>query len=85
MRVVFEHIWGLWKDLKISKMLRPHNFGETGTRDKKLIQFNSSDHECYEDNKLEEKIIHDPSGALPFVITGWCGSLSSSFVVPKNY
>jgi hypothetical protein len=39
-------------------------------RDKKLIQFNSSDHECYKDNKLEEKIIHNLSGALPFVITG---------------
>jgi hypothetical protein len=30
-RVVFEHLWGLWKDLKISKTLRPHIFGETGT------------------------------------------------------
>jgi len=31
MRVVFGHLWGLWKDLKPSKMLRPHIFWETGT------------------------------------------------------
>ena len=31
MRVVFGHLWGLWKDLKISKALRPHIFRETGT------------------------------------------------------
>jgi hypothetical protein len=30
-RVVFEHLWGLWKDLKISKTLRLRIFGETGT------------------------------------------------------
>jgi hypothetical protein len=31
MRVVFEHLWGLWKDLKTSKTQRPHIFRETGT------------------------------------------------------
>ncbi|KAF8817227.1 hypothetical protein BYT27DRAFT_7317632 [Phlegmacium glaucopus] len=31
MRVVFGHLWGLRKDLKISKTLRPYVFRETGT------------------------------------------------------
>jgi len=31
MRVVFGHLWGLWKDLKTSKTWRPHIFRETGT------------------------------------------------------
>jgi len=31
MRVVFGHLWGLWKDLKTSKTRRPHIFWETGT------------------------------------------------------
>ena len=31
MRVVFGHLWGLWKDLKTSKTRRPHIFRETGT------------------------------------------------------
>jgi hypothetical protein len=30
-RVVFGHLWALWKDLKNSKLLRPHIFWETGT------------------------------------------------------
>jgi hypothetical protein len=30
-RVVFGHLWGLWKDLKISKTQRPHVFREQGT------------------------------------------------------
>jgi hypothetical protein len=30
-RVVFERLWGLWKDLKTSKTQRPHIFQETGT------------------------------------------------------
>jgi hypothetical protein len=31
MRVVFGHLWGLWKDLKTSKTRRLHIFRETGT------------------------------------------------------
>ena len=30
-RVVFERLWGLWKDLKTSKTKRPRVFRETGT------------------------------------------------------
>ena len=29
-RVISGRLWGLWKDLKLSKMLRPHIFRETG-------------------------------------------------------
>jgi hypothetical protein len=28
-RVIFGRLWGLWKDLKLSKTLRPHIFRET--------------------------------------------------------
>ena len=41
MRVVFGHLWGLWKDLKTSKTLRWRVFRETGTyssRDKVIFE-----------------------------------------------